>query len=74
MFFAHPKGAHIFLLQIFKLFSNKATAREKVTLGFTYLMPGCWREVSLHPKGPAIGQLEQGFTWFSSVLEDMLIR
>jgi hypothetical protein len=28
-------------------------------LGFAYLMPDCWLEVSLHPEGPATGQLNQ---------------
>jgi hypothetical protein len=41
-------------------------------LGFTDLMPDCWLEVSLHPEGPATGQLDQGFPWFSLVLEQML--
>jgi hypothetical protein len=35
-------------------------------------MPDCWLEVSLHPEGPAIGQLDQGFPWFSSVLKQIL--
>jgi hypothetical protein len=34
-------------------FSNKATARQGVTLGFAYLMPNSWLEVILHPEGPA---------------------
>jgi hypothetical protein len=29
-------------------------------------------EVSLHTEGPAISQVEQGFPWFSSVLDQML--
>jgi hypothetical protein len=41
-------------------------------LGLAYLMPGCWLEVSLHPEGPATGQLDQGFPWFSLVPEKML--
>jgi hypothetical protein len=35
-------------------------------------MPNCWLEVSTHSEGPATGQLDQGFPWFSSVLEQML--
>jgi hypothetical protein len=35
-------------------------------------MPDCWLEVSLHPVGPATGQLDQGFPWFSLILEQML--
>jgi hypothetical protein len=35
-------------------------------------MPDHWLEVSLHPVGPAPGQLDQGFPWFSSVLEQIL--
>jgi hypothetical protein len=41
-------------------------------LGLTDLMPDCWFEVSLHPEGPATGQLDQGFLWFSLVPEQML--
>jgi hypothetical protein len=35
-------------------------------------MPDCWLEVSLHPEGPATGQLDQGLPWLSSFLERML--
>jgi hypothetical protein len=41
-------------------------------LGFTDLKPDSWLEVSLHPEGPATGQLNQGFPWFSLVPEQML--
>jgi hypothetical protein len=41
-------------------------------LGFAYLMPDCWLEVSLHLESPATGQLNQGFPRFSLVLEQML--
>jgi hypothetical protein len=35
-------------------------------------MPDCWLKVSTHSEGPATGQLDQGFPWFSSVLEQIL--
>jgi hypothetical protein len=41
-------------------------------LGLVYLMLDCWLEVSLHPEGPATGQLDQGFQWFSLVPEQLL--
>jgi hypothetical protein len=41
-------------------------------LGLAYLMPDCWLEVSLHPEGPATGQLDQGFPWFSLATEQIL--
>jgi hypothetical protein len=34
-------------------------------------MPNCWLQVSLHLEGPATGQLDQGFPWFSSILEQV---
>jgi hypothetical protein len=37
------------------------------------LMADYWLEASQHPEGPAIGQLYQGFPWFSLVPEHMLI-
>jgi hypothetical protein len=39
---------------------------------FACSVPDCWLEVSLHPEGPAIGQLDQGFPWFALVPEQML--
>jgi hypothetical protein len=41
-------------------------------LGLAYLKPDYWLEVSLHPEGPATGQLNQGFPWFSLVPQQML--
>jgi hypothetical protein len=41
-------------------------------LGLLYLMLDCWLEVSLHPEGPAIAQLDQGFPWLSLAAEQML--
>jgi hypothetical protein len=35
-------------------------------LGFADLKPVCWLEVSLHPEGPATGQLDHGFPWSQS--------
>jgi hypothetical protein len=37
-----------------------------------YIPEGCWLKVSLHPEGPATGQLDEGFPWFSLVTEQML--
>jgi hypothetical protein len=45
-----------------KFFQRKEkTHRWGLVLGLAYLMPGCWLQVSLHPEGPATGQLDQGF-------------
>jgi hypothetical protein len=41
-------------------------------LGYMDLMLDCWLQVSLHSEGPATGQLDQGFPWFSLVPEQML--
>jgi hypothetical protein len=34
----------------------------------------CWLEVSVHQEGPATGQIDQGFAWFFSVLQQVLSR
>jgi hypothetical protein len=48
------------------MFSKKRKKMEKekkhrqgLVLWLAYLMPDCWLEVSLHPEGPAPGQLDQ---------------
>jgi hypothetical protein len=41
-------------------------------LGLVYLMLDCWLVVSLHPEGPATGQLDQAFLWFFLVPEQIL--
>jgi hypothetical protein len=35
-------------------------------------MPDCWLAVSLYPEDPVTGQLDQGFSWFSLVIEQIL--
>jgi hypothetical protein len=39
---------------------KKKKHRQGLVLGLAYLMPDCWLKVSLHPEGPATGQLDQG--------------
>jgi hypothetical protein len=46
-----------------KCFQKKKRHRWGLMLVLAYLMPDCWLEVSLHPEGPAIGQLDLGFPW-----------
>jgi hypothetical protein len=53
---------------------NKKSQQHRygLMLGLSNLMPYRWLEVSLHPEGPATGQLDSGFPWFSLVPEQML--
>jgi hypothetical protein len=69
-----PNYIHIkvFVKTTCKCFSTKQQHRYGLKLWLANLMSNCWLEVSLHPEGPAAGQLDQGFLWFSLVLEQML--
>jgi hypothetical protein len=51
---------------------RKKKHRQGLVLGLAYLMPNCWLEVSLHPEGPATGQLDQDFPRLSLVSEQTL--
>jgi hypothetical protein len=56
-----------------KLLTNKSTAHSKdLYLGLACLNVGPLTAVSARQEGPATGQLDQGFPWFYSVLEQML--
>jgi hypothetical protein len=52
--------------------SIKQRHSQGLMLGFACSVPDRWLEVSLHPEGPATGQLDQGFPWFTLVPEQML--
>jgi hypothetical protein len=56
LFGAYPNYTHIKIL-------GKIT--KGLMLGLAELMPDCWLVVSLYPEGPANGQLDQRFPWFS---------
>jgi hypothetical protein len=51
---------------------KKKKYMQGVMLGFVYLMSDCWLEVRLHPKGPALGQIDRDSPWFSLVSEQTL--
>jgi hypothetical protein len=53
--------------------TKEKTQQHRLMLELADLMPDCWLEVSLHPEGPATGQLDEGFPWFSLVPEQMLV-
>jgi hypothetical protein len=58
--------------KLINIFDNKAAAQIGTNARARGLMPDCWLEVSLHPEGPATGQLDQDFPLFSLVPEQML--
>jgi hypothetical protein len=78
LFPAHPTHGHdtAFLDRSVNVLIKKKQLKQQhrygLILGFACLMPDCWLEVSLHPEGPATGHLDQGFLWFSSILQQML--
>lgn len=39
---------------------------------FVYFMPDCWLELSVHPKGTATGQIDQGLLWFFLILGQIM--
>jgi hypothetical protein len=51
---------------------KKTETAQMLMLGLAYLMPDCSLEVSLQLEGPATGQLDQGFPYFSFVPEQIL--
>jgi hypothetical protein len=53
-------------------FFHKATAQPGTEARVRVFSARCWLEVSLHPEGPAAGQLHHGFPWFPLISEQML--
>jgi hypothetical protein len=54
-----------------KRFDKNNITKATTQIGTNLKVRVFWLEVSLHPEGLATGQIDQGFPWFSSVLEKM---
>jgi hypothetical protein len=67
LFVPHPRCAHeTNTARVSKIKQQHRQRPTKVRVR-VHVMPDCWLEVGLHPEGPATGQLDHGFPWFSSV-------
>jgi hypothetical protein len=48
---------------------ERKNSREMYGVRARVFNADCWLEVTFHPEGPATGQLDQDFPWFSLVPE-----